>query len=283
MEPIEPILWDDWHVVGELEQVERRGSHHTHLLGVPLTIESDKATGLPQVRIQEGRTVPTQTRYGYVWACLGTPSRDIIAFSECDEIDRWIVTAGSVQVAVSGLRAVENFLDMAHFAFVHTNYLGVEPHTEIKPYSAKSSFEDGILATDCKVYQPVASPVATQGFDVEYVYRVLRPYTVLLYKANPAQPARRDMIVLFVQPVSEESCVAHMLLAYLREGLNAGSVRRFAQLIFGQDKPILENQRPKRLPLNPGIEIAVRADRASAAYRLWLGQLGIRFGALPAT
>jgi phenylpropionate dioxygenase-like ring-hydroxylating dioxygenase large terminal subunit len=72
-----------------------------------------------------------------------------------------------------------------------------------------------------------------------------------------------------------------MLLVYLKHGLDEPGVRRFAQLIFSQDKPILENQLPKRLPLNPHAEIPVRADATSAAYRRWLRDSGIRFGAIP--
>jgi hypothetical protein len=37
------------------------------------------------------------------------------------------------------------------------------------------------------------------------VYEVVRPYTILLHKANPVRPEISDMIVLFVQPVTEES------------------------------------------------------------------------------
>jgi phenylpropionate dioxygenase-like ring-hydroxylating dioxygenase large terminal subunit len=279
-EAIEPILWNDWHVVGEVEQLKRRGHLRTCLLGTPLTIVHDGSD--LRATSDDGRQIHLRSKYGYVWACLGSPSSDILAFTECDEPDRWVVTAGSIAVAVSGLRAVENFLDMGHFAFVHTNYLGVEPHTEIKSYKVEKRPEGGLLATDCKVYQPLASPIAVEGFDVDYVYAVLRPYTVLLYKANPAQPTRSDMIVLFVQPVTEESCVAHMLLVYIKEGLDELGLRQFAQLIFGQDKPILENQVPKRLPLTAGREFAVKADAMSAAYRRWLGESGVRFGAIPA-
>jgi phenylpropionate dioxygenase-like ring-hydroxylating dioxygenase large terminal subunit len=277
---VEPILWDDWHVVAEAEQVMRSGSHVTQLLGTPITILPSPGTGGFTAVTSAGQPVHTQHKYGFVWACLGSPVRDIISFSECEDEDRWIVTGGPIGVAVSGLRAVENFLDMGHFAFVHTGYLGEEPFTEIRSYKVAPLPDGGIIATDCKVYQPLASPVATEGFDVDYVYAVRRPYTVLLYKANPAQPQRQDLIVLFVQPVSEEACVAHMLLVYIKEGLQATDVRRFAQLIFSQDKPILENQVPKRLPLSSRTEVPVRADASSAAYRRWLREAGISYGAI---
>lgn len=50
--------------------------------------------------------------------------------------------------------------------------------------------------------------------------------------------------------------------------------------IFGQDKPILENHREKRLPLDPRAEMPVRADATSVTYRRWLAGLGVRYGAV---
>ncbi len=103
-----------------------------------------------------------------------------------------------------------------------------------------------------------------------------------LYKSNPIEPERRDFIVLLVQPVDEERCVAHPCLAYLPHEIDEEALRWFQQLIFGQDEPILENQFPKRLPLDPRAEIPARSDASSLAYRRWLSAQGVTYGALPA-
>jgi phenylpropionate dioxygenase-like ring-hydroxylating dioxygenase large terminal subunit len=276
---VESVLWDDWHVVAELSRLERVGRSVTTLLGVRLAIVLDGAS--VRVRRADRDVTHVESKYGFVWACLGTPGRPIVEFPECLEPDRLIATAGSVGVAVSGLRAVENFLDLGHLAFVHAGFLGEEPHTEIVGYQVSPLPGGGLIATGCRVYQPKPSPMDSHGFEVDYVYAVLRPYIVVLYKANPVDPTRRDMIALLVQPVSEESCVAHMLTCYPPYQVDPPSVRRFQQFIFGQDRPILENQVPKRLPLDPRAEISVRADSSSAAYRRWLASSGVRFGAIP--
>jgi phenylpropionate dioxygenase-like ring-hydroxylating dioxygenase large terminal subunit len=280
---IESVLWDDWHVVVDHARLERFGFHVTRLLGERVTLELDPATGGITARRGEAPLDAVKIAYGYVWICFGQPFRGIVDFPECRDEDRLLATAGSIRVAVSGLRAVENFLDLSHLAFVHAGYLGEEPFTEIKQYSVESSLADGVRATGCSVYQPKASPIADQGFDVDYIYAVVRPYIVVLYKANPVELARKDMIALFVQPETEESCVAHMLTCYLKHDIDPAAVRNFQQFIFGQDRPILENQLPKRLPLSPRSEIHVRADLACATYRRWLGESGVRFGAIPAT
>jgi phenylpropionate dioxygenase-like ring-hydroxylating dioxygenase large terminal subunit len=283
--PVESVLWDDWHPVAELAPLQRTGILHTMLFGVPLTVTlaadgavavSRHGAGLPDRRLEH-----VDCRYGLIWASLGTPTRDIIDFPETRESDRIVCTGGSVGVAVSGLRAVENFLDLGHLAFVHAGYLGEEPYTEICTYKVEPLPEGGILATGCRVYQPRPSPMDSQGFDVDYVYAVRRPYIVALLKANPVEKERMDMIALLAQPVTEERCVAHVLMAYPPHNVDSASLRWFQQLIFGQDRPILENQIPKRLPLDPRAEISIRADNSSAHYRRWLASIGVRYGAVP--
>ena len=48
--------------------------------------------------------------------------------------------------------------------------------------------------------------------------------------------------------------------------------------ITGQDIPIVESQRPERLPLDLQAELHLRSDRIAVAYRKWLRQLGLSFG-----
>ncbi len=227
--------------------------------------------------------LPTKIAYGYVWTCLGKPSADIFPISEYEEPERRNLNAASIGVNVSGPRAIENFLDMGHFPYVHTNILGVEPHTEVKEYEVEISEEhDEIVATRCRFYQPMASTASTGGADVEYVYRVPHPYCSVLYKSSGQDPSRMDVIALFVQPVSQERIRAHMLLSLLDDASDENIMRSFQQTIFGQDKPILENQYPKRLPLDPRAETPIRADKSAIAYRRWLRNKGVTYGVIPA-
>lgn len=274
------VLLDDWHVVADRCWLKLGKRHRTRLFGIGLTISSD-SFGAPEIRRDDnGTAVHAQERYGLVWACLGEPQREILHIPEALEDDRHVLTGGAMGVNVSGLRAVENFLDLGHLPFVHTDYLGVESHSEVVTYDVDLT-EDGLIATNCKFFQPIASPSASGGIVADYMYRVFRPYTVALYKSNPVQSARQDFIALFVQPVDEEHCIAHSLLCYLKDGIEAGEVRWFMQLIFAQDKPILENHIPKRLPLNPRAETPIQADKSSIAYRRWLKEKGVVYGAIP--
>ncbi|MDG4879124.1 aromatic ring-hydroxylating dioxygenase subunit alpha [Mesorhizobium sp. WSM4935] len=274
-------LLNDWHIVADRESLSRDKPFPTCLLGVDLVVR-ERSGRFEVIRSDTGAALKSAERYGFIWTCLDKPWRDIVFIPEANEADRHLVSGGSIAVKVSGLRAVENFLDMGHFPFVHTGWLGEEPHTEVAPYNVEITAEDEVLATECKFYQPIASPTAKEGFVVDYIYKVMRPYTVALYKSNPIQKHRLDVITLFVQPVDEENCIAHPYLCYLKEGMEPSTVRSFMQLIFAQDKPILENQVPKRLPLDPRAETPIRADAVSVSYRRWLRDRAVTYGAIPA-
>lgn len=291
---LDPIAANDWQVVSSLEELPQGRVIQTRLLGQPICVAKlgeevavwrDSLGFAARPPVQPGEIperMPVLLRFGYVWTSLGRPNRDLFEMPETEEADRRQVVTGCIRVHVAAPRAVENFLDMGHFPFIHTGYLGEEPYTEVKPYKVeitRSPIE--ILATNCLFYQPKANTNATAGFEVEYVYRVPHPYCAILYKSSPEQPHRRDVIALFCQPVEEEWMHAHVYMSLIDSVSTLANMRRFQQTIFGQDRPILENQRPKRLPLDTRSEVPIRADAMSAAYRRWLRESGLRFGVLP--
>lgn len=275
---VDPLLWNDWHTVADLSGLKPGQSLRTMLLDVELRVHLG-ADG-PSVTRGDGSPVRSQQRYGYVWACLGEPAQDVVDVPEAAEDWRYLVTSGSFGVHASAPRVIENFLDLGHLPYVHQGYLGAEPDTAVAPYQVDRLPEGGIIATGCKMYQPIASPAAKEGFVVDYVYKVVRPLVACLFKANPIREGMFDAIYLFAQPVTQERCIGNLLVLFGKDGTNEADLRWFQQLIFLQDKPILENQFPKRLPIGPGMEMPIAADKASIAYRRWLADIGLRYGTI---
>jgi len=188
-------------------------------------------------------------------------------------------------VKTSGLRIVENFLDMAHFPFVHTDILGAEPHTEVMQYTTEIRRDvDEVWATNCEFFQPrvAASEPATEsgGAYAALTYRVPSPFQVMLYRVCPTAPGRLDAILLAVHPVDEHLCRAQPVEYLVDDHSPDNALLSFEQAIFLQDRFILENQRPLSLPLSPGDEIPVRADAASVTYRRWLREKKLTFGVI---
>ena len=239
---------DEWYPVALVSQLQH-AVRDTLLLGEPIRVTL--LDGQPMVTAS-GRVLPSQARYGHVWTSLGTPARPLFDIPEADQPGRRLVDVGLVRVKCSPLRAVENFLDIAHFPFVHTDILGAEPHTEVGRYDVAIRDEvDEVWATKVQFYQPQAAKSAAGGITTEYMYRVPAPTVSVLYKTCPPRPGEWDVITLI----------------------------HFQQTIFLQDRSILENQQPSLLPLDPGLEIPTRADLTSVAYRRWLKRRGYTYGA----
>lgn len=290
------VILDQWHPLWAIDETEPGVVYETRLLDESVsfatTVENRAVVWRTRRGLTAGMTVdpasitdtlPGKCEFLYVWTSLGDPPDRSFDIPEFFEADRRNFNGSTIGVNTSAPRAVENFLDMGHFPFVHDRILGSEPHTEVIDYRVTVDPETReIWATECQFWQPAASATATGGQMIDYVYRVMQPYTVLLYKSCPVAPGRMDLIGLFVQPVTEDRVRAHMFLSLVDDESSVGFIRYFAQTIFAQDMPIIENQNPKLLPLDPRAETPIRSDRSSIAYRRWLSDLGVTYGVIPA-
>jgi phenylpropionate dioxygenase-like ring-hydroxylating dioxygenase large terminal subunit len=297
----DPVILNEWHPIAAIEEITPGVVAQTTLLDCPLSytvgpdgdpiawpsvdsLPAGAAIDLSVAELPPGLDpVPVRSRYLYLWASLGSPDHELFEIPEFDEPDRRNIHAASVGVNVSAPRAVENFLDMGHFPYVHTDILGVEPHTEVAEYQVDIDPDTNeIWATQCVFYQPAAAATATTGQMSEYIYRVVHPYCVLLYKSCPVDEDRMDVIGLFCKSMRADHIEASMLLCLIDDTNSTTVLRRFQLAIFGQDKPILENQYPKCLPLDPRAETPIRADKVAIAYRRWLSDLGVTYGVIAA-
>ena len=282
----DPVILNQWHPLSSFDEIAVGATHHTVLLEQPVSYQMTSVGDVSVwLRDDIGCTLPLKRAYGFLWTCLGTPPDDIFPIFELDEPDRQNVATGVFGVNVSFGRAIENFLDMGHFPFVHTGILGEEPHTEVKEYDVEvSESRDEIMATRCRFYQPQASLASEAGADVDYVFRVPHINCALLYKSSPGYEAegRMDVIYMFLQPMGPEWTRAHTGMCVIDMDNSYQGIRYFQQVIFGQDKSILENQRPKRLPLDTRAETPIRADKSAIAYRRWLTTKGLTYGVIPA-
>jgi len=292
--PIDAVTRDLWQVIAASDEVAPGVVHTTLLLDRRIAFSRDaernpvvwlRTTEEPGDEIDLAivtARLPVITGYGYIWTSFGNPPDHLFPIPEYAEPDRVNMSCGSIGVGSSAPRIVENFLDMGHFPYVHTDILGAEPHTEVKEYDVEVSEErDEVLATRCRFFQPRAALSATEGIEVEYIYRVPHPFCSVLYKSCPEDVTRQDVIAIFLQPMTAETTRAHLLQSMIDSTSTVTELRRFQQTIFGQDKPILENQYPKRLPLDPRAETPIRADKSAIAYRRWLSQKGITYGTIP--
>lgn len=277
----DPFVLNQWYPLAAVDECAAGEVVSTALLGEPVSYSVD-AEGQPSCwRVVDGdrrcEPLPAVVQHGYLWATVGAPEGPIFDIPEMRELDRRVLNAATLGVHVSGPRAVENFLDMGHLPFVHEGVLGEQPHTEVVDYEVEVANGE-LLATGCRIFQPKAAAASDHGAMVDYTFRVPHPMCALLYKSTPVDPVRLDVLGLFVHPIGEEYVRAHLFDCLLDDSNSIADIRRFQQGVLAQDKPILENQVPKRLPLDPGAETPVRADKTAIAYRRWLWTEGVTYG-----
>ncbi len=221
---------------------------------------------------------------GFWWVCTGERPRNLpIAPDHAahPELTLWL---DPVTVESSGPRIIENFLDLAHFPYVHEGYLGREPYTEVEPYGVKET-DDELRLIDCTFWQPDPGPAAAGG-PVRYQYSVSHPYAATLTKVPSGDGGDRGdgaggfTILIVASPVTETRCVVWRSTVVHDAGADLDAQRAFNELIFSQDIDVVESQRPRRLPTDPRMESHQAADAGSLAYRRWLRARGVRYGTI---
>ena len=220
------------------------------------------------------RTYQARERYGLLWVSLGEPEHDLPPLPEWDDPAYRHVLCGPYHIRASAPRAIENFLDVAHFPFVHEGLLGDQGHPEIDDYEV-STGPEGITAKDIRVWQP--NPDGTgEGKAVTYTYRVFRPLTAYFVKTT----AGPNFSILFaVTPIDLLESTGWMWISMnYGHDIPEAELRAFQDEIVSQDVPIVESQRPELLPLDLQAELHLRSDRTAIAYRQWLKELGLVFG-----
>lgn len=214
-----------------------------------------------------------QEKYGLIWVTLGEPTHDVPAFPEWEDPTYRNIPAGPYHFKAAGPRAIENFLDVAHFPFVHSGSLGDPAKPEIAEYEAQIT-DEGVISENIRVWQP--NPDGTGvGAEVTYTYRVLRPLIAYFIKTKGPSFAA----YYAVSPIEELKSKGWILMA-MNYGFDQPEEEliAFQDRVTGEDIPVVESQRPELLPLDLQEELHLRSDRTAIAYRKWLRQLGVTFG-----
>ena len=112
-------------------------------------------------------------------------------------------------------------------------------------------------------------PEALFGFSA---YRMPVPCTVDI-EFELASGARRHLWMT-ASPLDPGRCRAFWFVSRDddTDGDDAAHLA-FQQVILDEDQPVVSNQDPPELVLDPGFELSVRTDRVSIEYRRWLREL----------
>jgi vanillate O-demethylase monooxygenase subunit len=165
---------------------------------------------------------------------------------------------------------VENFVDFAHFAWVHDGSLGrrdqpVPPVPMIHRKGGELRFH----------YSPSALPeTAPEALIGASDYRMPMPCTVDIGFDIEARPGVRRHLWMTASPLDSGECRSFWFISR-NDGCEEddGPHLAFQQRILAEDEPVVCNQDPPQLPLQAGLELSIRTDRVSVEYRRWLVEL----------
>lgn len=219
-------------------------------------------------------------RYGMVWVCLEDEARfPLPEFPQFDDPDYDTVFIPNSDWDCSPPRRTENFTDLSHFAFVHDGYLGDRSQPGVPEHRVWRADNQVRMLLD----KPMAEPkdvaknrsMANADGELEIIknYHVFMPLTVLLDSANGD-----NHYCLFFHPTPLGPKKVRNFTVGAR---NYGSpdtiydeMAGWNELVYGQDKPIVESQRPEELSEDLSLEMYVQnVDTFSLTYRKFLLEL----------
>lgn len=220
-----------------------------------------------------------KTRYDMVWIALDEPITDIIDIGEWDDAALTKVWVPPVDISASAAHTIDNFLDIAHFPFVHAATFGTLQDSAIGDIRATRSddgwgfsvrydhvidnFEDPLVAT--------GEHSLTQPRAMHYLYQA--PFSAKLRLEFPVT-GMVNAIVICCQPMSIERTRVHMVM--LRDDCHSEDAMNeaidYELRIFREDLSIIERLPTTALVLERG-QVHTRADRHTVEFRRILRQL----------
>jgi phenylpropionate dioxygenase-like ring-hydroxylating dioxygenase large terminal subunit len=212
-----------------------------------------------------------ERRYDLLWVRLDNRARTEIPACPAWEDPTMKVVAGQPYTwPTSAPRRVENFVDLAHFSWVHDGSLGrrdqpVPPVPDVRRERGELRFE--YVSAD--LADPDEAALVGPGD-----YRVPMPCTVDIAFEVAGMPGVRRHLWMTASPLDSGVSRSFWLIARNDRWDEADSVHlAFQDRILAEDEPVVCNQDPPEIPLEPGIELSVRTDKVSIEYRRWLVEL----------
>lgn len=238
----------------------------------------------PDAKIPAKAKTPTyhcQERYGLIWVALEKPVYDLPEIPALEDKNWKVVQTGPFDWKSDASRQTENFTDFGHFPWVHPGLLG-DPDRPVVPdykvtrngavltYSvvrpeAQNSDEFPVFAND-----DVMKPERISN------YKLHLPYSIVL---DLGWGGEKGMAYFFVsQPISPNKCRGYCIIGRNYDLEEPDTIlQNFEQVIFDQDKRIVESQRPEQVPFDFAEELHLKFDAVAMNYRRAMKAEGLSY------
>lgn len=221
-------------------------------------------------------TYPSIEKYGLIWTCLQSdPATTVpdMPLWNADNVQH--VVCPPVDVAGFAGRQVEGFLDVAHFAWVHSGTFADANNQEVPDY-APIETEFGFEAD---YWSTVGDYPASAEFKGDLGFKWLRHFKLHVpFTATLTIHFRNQGKMVIMNAACPISAKQTRLFAPVVKNFdlddNEQDIIDYNIKIFEEDRMMVENQKPERLPLDLQFEAHIPADRSSIMFRRCLKKAG---------
>ena len=217
-------------------------------------------------------------RFGMVWVCLeNEPRFPLPDFPQFDDDSYTKVFLDCEDWACSAPRRTENYCDLGHFAFVHDGYLGDINRPEVPDHKALRN--DRCQRMDVETSEPAHSGKYDALRHTGEVITISKwhVYMPLTVRLDICLPEGHTYVLFFhPTPVGPRTTRNFTVGAcnYGDPERTKTEIASFQKIVYDQDRPILESQRPEELPEDLSLEMYLKGvDTFHVTYRSWLVEL----------
>jgi vanillate O-demethylase monooxygenase subunit len=211
-----------------------------------------------KLRLSHLRTYRVQDRYGFVWVKLddtplaGENPHELPLVPEFED-ERWTYQVGPpMPFGVGWRREVENYLDMTHFAFAHSNTLGLCADPRVRDIKV-TTCADGGFQMDAP-FPALATSHEPPGKLQSAHHRQQRGWLPNFTTIRQTFHDGDERVLLHVpSPNTRECCTCFWSLA-VSPGFRGPALAaqiEFAVRVLDEDRRICELQMPREVPLDP--------------------------------
>lgn len=217
----------------------------------------------PEARIE---VLPSRVKWGLVWTCLEDPLTDLPDPGWFDPQEwRWQHGPPFELPVALGLM-IENFRDVAHFAFVHKGTLGVGEEL-VEPLSVS---RDGFEVRMQRTMEPGEEAERVWGSLEEMHYETIAPNFISV-RMRTSEGERA--ILHAARAISASESMHYWIQALSRdfgEDRLAEAID-FETRVYAEDAAVISAIEPPVLQLGAGSEVSTLADAYTMAYRQAFG------------
>jgi phenylpropionate dioxygenase-like ring-hydroxylating dioxygenase large terminal subunit len=225
-------------------------------------------------------TVPAAIaeRHGMVFLAPESPLTELLDVPEADDPTFVHGALEPITASVGAGLMIDNFLDMAHFPFVHAATIGTPESSTFDFAVERRGF--GMNVDSRHPFPNREDPGVASGIRpllqervLEYRYRA--PFSICL-RIDYVEAGGTNVLDFYVQPEADDRCRIYTTVH--RNDLDGDESRlaeciAFERKILDEDLLLQERYRERWLPLDLTTEVHVKADRMTIEMRRILAEL----------